>query len=65
MSRVLLYFLMDDHDYFKNALITLHSCCKVPEFRKVCLEKHKFTLKSFEPHVERAKTKYNKIVEAQ
>lgn len=65
MSRVLLYFLMDEHDYFKNALITLHSCCKVPGFREICLDKHKFTLKSFDPHVERAKSKYAKIVETE
>jgi len=24
VSRILLYFLMDDPEYFKNALITLH-----------------------------------------
>lgn len=63
VSRVLLYFLMDDPEYFKNALITLHTCCKIPEFREVCLDKHKFTMKSFDPYVQKAKSKFTKILE--
>jgi len=51
ISRVLLYFILDDPEYSKNALITLHTCCKLPQFREVCFEKHKFTMKSFDPYV--------------
>ena len=54
VSRLLLYFLMDDSDYFKNALITLHACCRAPNFRDVCMNKHKFTMKSFDPYVMKA-----------
>jgi len=33
ISRVLLYFMTDEPEYFKNALITFHACCRHPDFR--------------------------------
>ena len=63
--RVLFYFTMDDPEYSKNALITLHAACKMPEFREVCFNQHKFTMQSFDPYVEKANSKFMKAYETQ
>jgi len=55
--------MMDDVDYYKNSLITLHACCKLPHFREVCFDEHKFTLKSFDPYVAKANEKFKKAYE--
>lgn len=65
VSRLLLYFIMDDPEYYKNALITLHTCCKVTNFRNICLKTHEFTMKTFDPYVKQANKKFMNAFEGE
>lgn len=65
ISRVLLYYMTDESDFFKNALLTMHACCRHPEFRDICFKQHKFTMKSFDPFVAQANKKFKEIFEKQ
>ena len=58
ISRLLLYFMTDEPEYFKNTLITLHACCRHPSFRTSCFDKLGFELKHFDPYVAKANKKF-------
>ena len=58
ISRLLLYFMTDEPEYFKNTLVTLHACCRHPSFRETCFDKLGFELKHFDPYVAKANKKF-------
>ena len=51
--KTLLYFhrQFKDGDLQVNALRTLHSLTKLPDFKDTCVNDHKFTLKTFDTYV--------------
>lgn len=65
ISRLLLYFMTDEPEYFKNTLITLHACCRHPGFRESCFDKLGFELKHFDPYVAKANKKFTEAFENQ
>jgi len=62
MLRLFVFYTMDSTH--KNALITLHTLMvKVPEFRQILLDEHKFTLASFDSFVTSGIASYQKSLE--
>ena len=54
--KAVLYFNKEfEGDLQMNALRTLHPLCKVPGFRDICFNEHKFTPSTFDSYVKEAK----------
>lgn len=63
IMNILLGYTSDVEDLFKSSLIAMHQCCKVPNFREICFEEHKFAEGTFNTFVKCSLAKFNKIVE--
>jgi hypothetical protein len=46
-----------------NALRVFHPLCKVPDFRKICLEDHEFPPKTFDTFVTEVQDLFKKSIE--
>jgi len=55
--KVLIYFMAEEIDTFKQCLIVFHSCCHVDGFPEM-IEQHKFPDKAFDSYCEKIKRQF-------
>ena len=65
LLRTLLYFNRNFQPLVYNSLRIFHACCKFPEFRNICLEVHKFTLKNFDSYTKEVLEMFKDSLERQ